>query len=186
MDHDSTQTDWTDLFLLGTVLFPGARMALRVFEPRYLDMVSRSLRSHQPFAICLHQADGENAPEKVATLAKIRDWGSQNGMLFIQVEGGNRCSVVEWRERAGIATARLCPWEEEPQLPMETRHAWMKPVLAELAGDTPAGSLDATTAGMLLAQALTVPVAEKLKLLLLQDPLERLDHIARLLCQSGQ
>ncbi len=179
------ETDWTDLFLLGTVLFPGARMGLRVFEPRYLDMVSRSLRSHHPFAVCLHQEGHENAPENVATLAQIRDWDSRNGMLLIEVEGGSRCSIVEWRKRAGIATARLCPWEEEPHLPIPPRHSWMEPILMELTGDTCAGGLDATTAGMLLAQALPVPIAKKLELLLLQDPVERLDHIARFLCEKN-
>ena len=30
-----------DLFPLDTVLFPGATMPLRIFEPRYLDMIQR-------------------------------------------------------------------------------------------------------------------------------------------------
>ena len=32
------------LFPLKTVLFPGGPLALRVFEPRYLDMVARCMR----------------------------------------------------------------------------------------------------------------------------------------------
>ncbi|HEX6016639.1 MAG TPA: LON peptidase substrate-binding domain-containing protein, partial [Burkholderiaceae bacterium] len=44
------------LFPLQSVLFPGAQLQLRVFEARYLDLVSRCLREQQPFgAICLRQ-----------------------------------------------------------------------------------------------------------------------------------
>ncbi|HEY6353943.1 MAG TPA: LON peptidase substrate-binding domain-containing protein, partial [Burkholderiaceae bacterium] len=44
------------LFPLQSVLFPGAQLTLRVFEARYLDLVSRCLREQQPFgAICLRQ-----------------------------------------------------------------------------------------------------------------------------------
>ncbi len=32
------------LFPLHSVLFPGGPLALRIFEPRYLDMISRCLR----------------------------------------------------------------------------------------------------------------------------------------------
>ena len=41
------------LFPLRSVLMPGGPMALRVFEPRYLDMVKRRPRSGGSFGICL-------------------------------------------------------------------------------------------------------------------------------------
>ena len=41
------------LFPLGTVLFPGGALALKIFEPRYLDMVSACLRHQRLFGVCL-------------------------------------------------------------------------------------------------------------------------------------
>lgn len=39
------------LFPLNTVLFPGGSLSLRIFEPRYLQMVADCLRNEQPFGI---------------------------------------------------------------------------------------------------------------------------------------
>ncbi|HET7650993.1 MAG TPA: LON peptidase substrate-binding domain-containing protein, partial [Gammaproteobacteria bacterium] len=41
------------LFPLQTVLFPAGPLPLRIFEPRYLDMVSRCLRQNEGFGVCL-------------------------------------------------------------------------------------------------------------------------------------
>lgn len=47
------------LFPLGTVLFPDGRLALRVFEPRYLDMVGRCHRTGAPFGVVALAEGGE-------------------------------------------------------------------------------------------------------------------------------
>ena len=41
------------LFPLGTVLFPGGTMALKVFEQRYLEMAKSCLRTQAPFGVAL-------------------------------------------------------------------------------------------------------------------------------------
>ena len=41
------------LFPLHTVLFPGGPLPLRIFEPRYIDMVRRSLRAQTAFGVVL-------------------------------------------------------------------------------------------------------------------------------------
>ena len=41
------------LFPLGTVLFPEGPLPLRVFEPRYLDMISRCLKDESQFGVLL-------------------------------------------------------------------------------------------------------------------------------------
>ena len=43
----------TPVFPLNTVLFPGGPLHLRIFEPRYLDMVSDRLRCDAPFIVAL-------------------------------------------------------------------------------------------------------------------------------------
>ena len=41
------------LFPLSTVLYPRGRLQLRVFEPRYLDMVRECSRRGSGFGVCL-------------------------------------------------------------------------------------------------------------------------------------
>ena len=48
------------VFPLNTVLFPEGEMQLRLFEPRYLDMVRKCMREDTGFGICLIQ-DGKEA-----------------------------------------------------------------------------------------------------------------------------
>ena len=49
------------LFPLHTVLFPGGPLALRIFEPRYLDMVRRCLREERGFGVV---ADTRRVPRR--------------------------------------------------------------------------------------------------------------------------
>ena len=48
------------LFPLNMVLFPGGPLPLKIFEPRYLDMVSRCMREQSGFAVVLVN-EGEEA-----------------------------------------------------------------------------------------------------------------------------
>ena len=40
------------LFPLNTVVFPGGRLPLRIFEQRYLEMVKQAIADNTPFGIC--------------------------------------------------------------------------------------------------------------------------------------
>ena len=53
------------LFPLNTVLFPGGPLRLRIFEPRYLDMVRRCLKESRTFGVVLI-LEGEEAGEVVS------------------------------------------------------------------------------------------------------------------------
>jgi len=87
------------LFLLNSVLIPGAYLQLRVFEPRYLEMVKQSLKNNQPFGICLIRKGQEVGPaaepHAVGTLAEIIRWDMEVlGVLQITVRGNQRFDVV--------------------------------------------------------------------------------------------
>ena len=90
-----------DLFPVNSVLFPDGVVRLKVFEARYIDLVSRCLKNEQPFGMCLiHQGAevGEAAePCKVGTLAHITDWDMpQQGVFNITVRGGRRFRVIDY------------------------------------------------------------------------------------------
>lgn len=90
------------LFPLGTVLFPGGFLPLRIFEVRYLDMVGKCHKAGAPFGVVsltygtevrLPGAAAERfAP--VGTLAQIRDFDApQAGLLQIECVGTQRFRV---------------------------------------------------------------------------------------------
>ncbi len=82
------------LFPLNTVLFPGGPLPLRIFEPRYLDMVSRCLKNDIPFGVVLIREGGEVGPAatcNVGTLATIVDWyQGSDGLLGVTAIGTER------------------------------------------------------------------------------------------------
>ncbi|MDE2082879.1 MAG: LON peptidase substrate-binding domain-containing protein [Burkholderiales bacterium] len=97
MEPDSLP-DPLPLFPLQMVLFPGSALALRIFEARYLDLVSDCLRARQPFGVvCLRQgeeAGRSQAPlqvENVGVLAHIDEFDAeQAGILRLRCHGGQR------------------------------------------------------------------------------------------------
>lgn len=68
------------LFPLQAVLVPGAVIGLRVFEPRYLDLVGECGRSGGGFGICLIAEGAEvgapAVPAEFGTEAVIEDFGT--------------------------------------------------------------------------------------------------------------
>ena len=86
------------LFPLQLVLFPGSALALRIFEARYLDLVSDCLRARQPFGVvCLRQgaeagrSAGPLQVEGVGVLAHIDEVDAeQAGILRLRCHGGRR------------------------------------------------------------------------------------------------
>jgi len=74
------------LFPLHTVLLPGGPLQLQVFEPRYLDMVGRCMRTATPFGVVRILAGSEAGTASdvttIGTSARIIDFHSlSNGLL---------------------------------------------------------------------------------------------------------
>ncbi len=87
------------LFPLQTVLFPGGRLPLKIFETRYIDLVSRCLRDEAPFGVCLIRRGTESgiAAEffPIGTSARIVEWGQRaDGLLGITIQGERRFRVL--------------------------------------------------------------------------------------------
>lgn len=104
------------LFPLQIVLFPGGRHDLQIFERRYIDMVTESLRQGTPFGICSLQAGGEarepgtrQSVNRIGTLARIIDWNQlDNGLLGITIEGTAKFKVDEcWQADTDLLMARV-------------------------------------------------------------------------------
>ncbi len=96
----SSAPDPLPLFPLQTVLFPGSELRLRIFEPRYLELVRNSLRAGTCFGIPPirrgNEAGTPATPYGVGTLARITDWDQgADGLLGIVVEGSERFQIID-------------------------------------------------------------------------------------------
>lgn len=88
------------LFPLGTVLFPGGPLPLKIFEQRYLEMTKVCLRDNQPFGVCLiregHEVGTPALSHTVGCLATIEQWDMPGSNLFhLLARGGERFRVLE-------------------------------------------------------------------------------------------
>ena len=108
------------LFPLHTVLFPGGRLPLRIFEQRYMDMAKACLRDGAPFGVCLIREGAEvgapATPSEVGTLARIGTWDMpQLGLLQVVAHGEQRFRILERRVQAdGLARASIERLAEAP------------------------------------------------------------------------
>ncbi len=118
------------LFPLRSVLFPGGLLGLKVFEARYLDLVSTCLREQRAFGVvALRQgaearsAAGEAVEfESVGTRAELLDVDSaQPGILQVRCRGTQRFKVDATRQQAdGLWVAEVTPVpDDEDTLPTE-------------------------------------------------------------------
>ncbi|MGK0715853.1 LON peptidase substrate-binding domain-containing protein [Leucobacter sp. W1153] len=90
-------------FPVGSVLMPYMPVELRVFEPRYLNLMGELMASEKPvFGIPLFGQDGEagEAPEvlTVGTVARIDDFGMTDDFMGITGTGTRRYFITKWLE----------------------------------------------------------------------------------------
>ena len=111
------------MFPLGSVLFPYMPVQLRVFEERYLVMLSEILvEEPSQFGIVLiergQEVGGGEQRFTVGTLATIQQLEGAEGFVALVAEGGDRFEITEWLDDAPYprASVRALPdleWDDE-------------------------------------------------------------------------
>lgn len=175
------------LFPLGTVLFPGGPLPLRIFETRYIDLVRRCLRDGSGFGVVLIregvEAGGPALTFDVGTYARIVDFSQQpDGLLGIRAAGERRFRILaRRRERDGLNVAEVEWLPEEAPQPLPEEFAELGPALDAILSQVgePYASLerqlgDATWVAGRLAEILPIPPGHKQHCLELDDAIERL------------
>ena len=116
----------TPLFPLNTVLFPGGPLPLRVFEPRYLDMISRCMKDDAAFGVLLIRDGQEVGPvttHEIGTLATIIDWyQGSDGLLGVTAIGTQRFRLLAARRQddgLNVGEIELLAAPEPSPLPAE-------------------------------------------------------------------
>lgn len=182
------------LFPLNSIVLPRGRIPLQLFEPRYIDMLTRCLKEDRGFVVVLLQEGGEAgrtaAFYDIGTYVRIIDFQQlDNGLLGITVEGESKVSVVRsWQQEDGLNVGDVEYLVEEAEsevperfseLPSVLKALFRHPVIRDLNMDIDYG--DARDVGWRLTELLPLDKQEKQKLVELQDPLERLSRLQGLL-----
>jgi Lon protease-like protein len=186
------------LFPLRTVLFPGGRLPLKVFEQRYVELVKRCLKDDQPFGVCLLTqgaevavaGSGEAKFASVGTLARIESCDvPQIGILHIATHGETRFQVQRHETASdGLVVGHVTPLPAEPPVRVLERQEPLARLLELLAArvgadNFPAGGdyEDASWVGYRLAELLPLPLTVKQSMLEINDAGVRLEVLQRFL-----
>lgn len=190
MSDANTTTKRLPLFPLTSVVLPGGRLPLRLFEPRYLDMVSDCLKRDSGFGICLIREGGEAGesalPYGTGTEVRIVDWDRQpDGLLGITVRGERKIQVHEMAVQADqLVVAEVSPLPPEPAEPVPEECEMLVDILRQSLGQL--DSLihyeepqwdDASWVGSRLTELLPLPPRVRQYLLELDNPTARLHEL---------
>ena len=188
------------LFPLGTVLFPGGPLTLRIFEPRYIDMVGRCMRTSTGFGVVLlvegrEAGGGAMTTAATGTEAAIVDFNRlDDGLLGLTCVGRERLRILRaWRQEDGLNLAEVEDLPADPPAAVPEACAHLPEALRRLYPElepiytwvTPHWG-DAAWIGNRLAELAPLEPSVKQTLLELEDPLERLHYLAPLIRLSTE
>lgn len=184
-------TNQLPLFPLGTVLMPDGPLMLRIFEPRYLDMIGRCMREENGFVVVLIHQGGETGPatfHNVGTLAKVADWHQyDDGVLGITALGQSRVRITQSdRQTDGLNVGTVEFIAPDPAIELPDKYGYLGRLLEQLIeqlGDQYAlvdtNFDDAGWVSSRLAEILPLPNDRRQVCLELEQPLARLEVIAK-------
>ena len=181
------------IFPLGSVLFPGGTLALKIFEQRYMDMAKDCLKRAKPFGIALiregQEVGAPAAPHPVGTCALIHDWDMPNlGVLQVKVIGGARFRIVASTVTpSGLIVGTVNAIDADAPAAGAELNAcaeFLKKVLAQIdmiEGVAESQFSDASWVGFRITELLPFGGAVKQKMLELTDAKMRLEILHRFL-----
>jgi len=178
------------LFPLNTVLFPEGPLSLRIFEPRYVDMIGRCMRASSPFGVVAILSGAEvgtiAATAELGTTARIVDFSKlPDGLLGIVCQGERKFRLLRrWQRSDGLHLAEIeyLPPEDPVEIPQEHQHLaeLLRKVLPELGepyASVPTKLADASWVGCRLAEILPLSLEDRVSLLEDEEPLARLARL---------
>ena len=182
------------IFPLGTVLFPGGRLPLRIFEPRYVEMTKACIRDKQVFGVSLiragYEAGTPAVPSDIGCTARIMEWEAPSPGLFnLNAQGETLFRLKSRRTQAdGLIVGEIELIEPPDPIGMPERYEKLQQLLSDLVKEIgpehftrPPRFNDAAWVGSRLAELLPVPPERKQKLLEENDPLWMLAEVENML-----
>ena len=184
------------IFPLGTVLFPGAALPLKIFEQRYIEMTKTCLRDDRPFGVCLIKEGREVGdpalPQAIGCLATIEQWDMpQMGLFHLVARGSDRFRLIDSHvAKNGLVTGmieRLAP--DTPGGVVEDTCRRVLELIIERMDVSrfpkPFQLDDASWVGFRLSEVLPLDMHVKQQLLEMTDAAQRLSRIRGILIDEG-
>ena len=186
------------LFPLNTVLFPRGFLPLRVFEPRYLDMISNCMKTEQGIGVVLIREGREvgqaASTYDVGTLTQISYWHKRtDGLLGVTLSGLQRFRILSHDVQANqlvLAEVEMLP--EISVCPLEAQYLPMAAMLEKIVTqlDPPFSTMDACYddgdwVSARLIELLPLPLETKQRLFMLEDVRTRLQELEKILSEKS-
>ncbi|MDH5323861.1 MAG: LON peptidase substrate-binding domain-containing protein [Gammaproteobacteria bacterium] len=178
------------LFPLHTVLCPSGVLALKIFEPRYLEMISKSMKNESGFGICLirHGSETGKAADcfDAGTLSQISYFDMlPGGLLHITATGKQRFEILSKQvlpNQLTMADVRLIANDPEVELPKShsPAAALLKKLLEQLSHPYIKMEKKYNDCGWVsnrLTELLPIKLNVKQTLLQENDPIERINKV---------
>jgi Lon protease-like protein len=182
------------LFPLVTVLLPGGLLPLRIFEPRYIDLIGHCMRHGELFGVVQIRSGTEIevsvSVQDVGTSARVIDFHSTaQGLLSVLCRGERRFRILSRQQQPDGLNRASIQWLPEPAkvAPAPQFAALAQMLRKALAHLTLPGRFieprydDADWVSCRLAELLPLTAGQLQQLLELDDPQERLRRLAPLL-----
>ncbi len=182
------------IFPLHAVLFPGGTLPLRIFEPRYLDMVSACMKEDKGFGVCLIKEGSEVGKAadtyETGTLSEISYFNQQpDGLLGITAQGKQRFKILSTEIQSNQLTmAEVELLDNENPCPLPEQFSDAAKVLQGLLEQLGYPFIkmekhydEASWVGSRLAELLPIRLEQKQYFLQLDDPIQRMERLAALL-----
>ncbi len=128
------------MFPLGSVLFPGMPLPLRVFEPRYVAMLASVLGEAEPeFGVVLiergSEVGGGDVRFEVGTVARIVSVEQAAGSIVLLATGAERFEVVRWLQddpfpRAQVRELSSLEFEESTPSELDAAEAVVRATIS--------------------------------------------------------
>ena len=184
------------IFPLGTLLFPGGTLPLKIFEQRYMEMTKACLRDNRPFGVCLIREGREvgdpAVPEVIGCLATIESWDMpQLGLFHLIARGGDRFRLLETQVAAnGLisgSVTRIAETQTDSEVDPACREVLSRVIehLGAAKFPQPIALDDPTWVSYRLAEILPLDMRVKQELLEIEGSNERLGRLREILVQEG-
>ncbi len=181
------------LFPLNTLLVPDATLDLRIFEQRYLRLIKDCIRDDSCFGVVpIRDGNEVGQPAMIYQLgvtARVVEWDQgADGLLQIQVRGERKFRVLQTsvaEDQLMQAQVEYLADEEQTQIPDQYQALYgLYERLREHPDAQPLHLIpaeDARQLGWFLTMLLPISRPDQIRLLALDDPLQRLHELQELL-----
>tara|TARA_B100000586_G_scaffold148328_1_gene107741 strand:- start:1236 stop:1856 length:621 start_codon:yes stop_codon:yes gene_type:complete len=178
------------IFPLKSIVLPGGLFPLRIFERRYIDMITECMKEEEGFCIALTKTEEPNLYVtdiyEYGSFVKITDWGQLNdGLLSITVEGKNIVKILKSNlNDSGLLNGTIEHLESEKEYMIPQKYLTLSkfykkiyPGIKNFINFKEERYADASWIGFRLTECLPLDLPTKANLISINNAIDRLEVI---------